>query len=74
MGSERRKQKMGKYKVTINVDATVDVVVEASSPQEAFDKASLADARLTSIDDLNVFTSEFVGCEDEDGNYTRYTA
>lgn len=65
---------MGKYKVTINVDATVDVVVDAASPQEAFDKASLADARLTSIDDLNVFTSEFVGCEDEDGNYTRYTA
>jgi hypothetical protein len=65
---------MGKYKVTINVDATVDVVVDAASPHEAFDKASLADARLTSIDDLNVFTSEFVGCEDEDGNYTRYTA
>lgn len=69
-----RKQKMGKYKVTINVDATVDVVVEASSPHEAFDKASLADARLTSIDDLNVFTSEPVGCEDEKGNYTRYHA
>ena len=65
---------MGKYKVTINVDATVDVVVEAGSPQEAFDKASLADARLTSIDDLDVFTSEPVGCEDEKGNYTRYHA
>ena len=71
---ERRRPKMGKYKVTINVDATVDVVVEAGSPQEAFDKASLADARLTSIDDLDVFTSEPVGCEDEEGNYTRYHA
>ena len=65
---------MGKYKVTINVDATVDVVVDANSPQEAFDKASLVDARLTSIDDLNVFTSEPVGCRDENGNYTEYHA
>lgn len=71
---KRKRKKMGKYKVTINVDATVDVVVDANSPQEAFDKASLVDASLTSIDDLNVFTSEPVGCEDEKGNYTRYHA
>lgn len=71
---KRKRQKMGKYKVTINVDATVDVVVDANSPQEAFEKASLADASLTSIDDLDVFTSEPVGCEDENGNYTEYHA
>ena len=71
---KRKRQKMGKYKVTINVDATVDVVVDANSPQEAFENASLADASLTSIDDLNVFTSELVGCRDENGNYTEYHA
>ena len=65
-----RKQKIGKYKVTINVDATVDVVVEANSQEEAFEKASIVDAEIRSVDDLCVFSAEVVGCEDENGNYT----
>lgn len=71
---KRKGQKMGKYKVTINVDAMVNVVVDANSPQDAFDKASLADARITSIGDLDVLTSAPFGCEDENGNYTEYRA
>ena len=63
---------MGKYKVMINVDAIVNVVVDANSPREAFDKASLADARITSIDDLDMLTSDTFGCVDENGNYTGY--
>lgn len=62
------------YRVTINIDATVNVIVDADSPQEAFENASLRDANVRSIDDIDVFTSEPVGCEDEEGNYTRYTA
>jgi len=63
-----------KYKVTINVDAMVNVVVDANSPQEAFDKASLADAVITSIDDLDVLASDPFGCEDENGHYMEYRA
>lgn len=63
-----------KYKVTMNIDATVDVIVDADSPREAFENASVSDANVRSIDDVDVFASEPVGCEDENGNYTRYTA
>ena len=74
MDLKRKMKEMGKYKVTINIDAMVNVVVDANSPQEAFDNASLADARITSIDDLDVLTSEPFGCEDVTGNYTEYKA
>ena len=61
-----------KYKVTININATVDVIVDADSPLEAFENASVSDANVRSIDDVDVLTSEPVGCEDEGGNYTMY--
>ena len=63
-----------KYEVTIHIDASVCVDVEAGSPQEAFESADYRSAIIKNIDDINVHGYEPIGCEDENGHYTEYSA
>ena len=62
------------YKVTLNIDAMVDVVVEADSPEEAFEKASFQDANIRCPEDIDVMNCEPMHLTEEDGHVLAYSA
>ena len=61
------------YKISMRVEGHVTVTVDAKTPEEAFAKANgELEKNGFDLNDICVEETEFLDCEDADGNITAY--